>query len=110
MNIKQKVKKYICTTHEYRYFLQSDFVRVNILFVLVYSNQDANAKRFKTGRYYLPKGIIKSYNVIINGKNVYDQPIDSNIKQYEKIIKLTTGQGEDYTTGCLLDYENNKYH
>ena len=46
--------------------------------------------------------------MIINGKNVYDQPIDSNIKQYEKIIKLATGQSEDYTTGCLLDYENNK--
>ena len=39
----------------------------NRLFALVYSNQDDNSKRFKTRRYYLPKGIIKNYNVIING-------------------------------------------
>ena len=61
-------------------------------------------KRFKIQRYYLPKGIIKNYNVIINGKNFYDQAIDSDIKRHEEIKKLTTGQGEDYTTGYLLDY------
>ena len=40
------------------------------------------------------------YNVIINGKNVYDQAIDSHIKQYDKVRKLATGQGGDYTTRC----------
>ena len=92
------------TTNEYSYFLESDSV-VNRLFVLVYSNQDGDAKRFKTERYYLPKGFIKNYNKIINGRNFYDQPIDSDIKRYEEIRKLITGQGEDYTTRCLLDYE-----
>ena len=48
---------------------------------------------------------MKYYNVIINGKNFYDQPIDSDIKRYGEIRKLTTGQGEYYTAGCLLDYE-----
>ena len=43
--------------------------------------------------------------MIINGKNFYDQAIDSDIKQYEEIRKLITQQGEDYTTGCLLDYD-----
>ena len=43
--------------------------------------------------------------MIINGKNFYDQPIDSDVKWYEEIRKLTTGQGEDCTTGCLLDYD-----
>ena len=98
------------TTNEYRYFLESNFVGVNRLFVLVYSNQDANSKRFKTRRYYLPKGIIDNYNVIINGKNFYDQPIDSDIKRYEEIRKLTTGHGEDYATACLLDYDYIKCH
>ena len=42
--------------------------------------------------------------MIINGKNFYDQAIDSDIKQYEEIRKLTTWQGEEYTTRCLLDY------
>ena len=41
-------------------------------------------KRYKTLRYYLTYGINKNYNVIINGKNFYDQPIDSEIKRYEE--------------------------
>ena len=52
------------TTNEYRYFLKSNFVGVNRLFVLVCTNKDDNTKRFKTPRYYLPKGIIKNYNII----------------------------------------------
>ena len=44
--------------------------RVNRLFVLVYSNEDGDSKRFKTRRYYLPKGRIESYNVIINKKKL----------------------------------------
>ena len=57
------------TKNEYRYFLESNFLEVNTLFVLVYSNQDANSKRFRTLRYYLPKVIIDNYNVITNEKN-----------------------------------------
>ena len=53
---------------------------VNRLFVLIYTNQDDVSKRFKTQRYYLLKGIIKNYNVIINGQKFYDQSIDSDIK------------------------------
>ena len=48
--------------------------------------------------------------MFINAKNLYDQPIDSDIKRYEEIRKLTTGQGEDYTTGYLLAYEYVKKH
>ena len=51
-----------------------------------------------------------TYNVIINGKNFYDQPIDSDIKRYKEIRKLITGRGENYTTWCLLDYDYNKNH
>ena len=57
-----------------------------------------NAKRFNARKYYLLKGIVKNYNIIINWKNFYDQGNDSDIKLYEEIRKLTTGQGEDYTT------------
>ena len=78
---------------------------VNRLFVLVFSDQDANPQKFKSRRYYLPKGIIKNYNIIVNGKNFYDQAIASHIKRYKEIRKLTTREGEDYTTGCLLDYD-----
>ena len=47
--------------------------------------------------YYLLKHIIKHYNVIVNEKNFIDQLIDSDIKRYKEIGKLTTGKGEDYT-------------
>ena len=69
MNIKQKLRIKKNTTNEYRYFLKSNFVGVNRLFVLVYANEDDDFKRFKTRRYYLPKRIIKNYNIIIIGKN-----------------------------------------
>ena len=85
-------------------FQNQIFVRVNKLFALVYLNRNNDVKWFDARKYYLPKGIIKYYNVIINVKNFYDEASDSNIKQYNEIRKLTTGQGEDYTTGCLLDY------
>ena len=41
---------------------------------------------------------------MIDGKNVYDQPINDLIKQYDEVRKVSTGQGDDYTTECLLDY------
>ena len=42
--------------------------------------------------------------MVINEKDFYNQPIYSVIKKYEEIKKLTTSQGEDYTTGCLLNH------
>ena len=69
--------------------------------ILIYSSHDDNTKMHKGRRYYLPKGIIKNYNVIINGKNFHNQLIDPDLKRYEEIRNLTTGQGEDYTTGVF---------
>ena len=53
---------------------------------------------------FLPRGEIKNYNVLIDGRNVYDQPINELIKQYDEVRKVSTGQGDDYTTGYLLGY------
>ena len=41
---------------------------------------------------------------MINGENFFDQPIKNNKVKYDNIRKIATGQGDDYTTGCLLDY------
>ena len=41
---------------------------------------------------------------MIDGKNFFDQAIYNNKLTYENIRKITTSQGDDYTTGCLLDY------
>ena len=40
--------------------------------MLVYLNRGNDVKVFKSGRYYLPKGIIKNFNFIVNGKDFYD--------------------------------------
>ena len=41
---------------------------------------------------------------MIEGRNFFDQPIDSMAKTYENIKKVAIGHGDDYTTGCILDY------
>ena len=47
---------------------------------------------------------------MIDGRNFFDQPINNDFKTYEKIRKIATGQGDDYTTGCVLDYSCFKDH
>ena len=48
---------------------------------------------------------------MIDGKNIFDQPVTSDMRTYHNIRKLATDQGDDYTTGCLLDYNYfNKHH
>ena len=51
---------------------------------------------------------MKDYNLMIDGENFFDQPINNMIKPYENIRKITIGQGDDYTTGSLLDYTSIK--
>ena len=88
--------------------LNASFSGVRRLFVLAYAivagaeNDEASIKDNK--RYFLPRGEIKNYNVLIDGRNFYDQPINDLIKQYDEIRKVSTGYGDDYTTECLLDY------
>ena len=41
---------------------------------------------------------------MINGRNFFDQPVKNYIRTCDNIRKITTGQGDDYATGCLLDY------
>ena len=56
-------------------------------------------------RYYLPRAEIKDYNILIHGRNFHDQNVNSSIVRYKELLKVTTGRSEDYSTGCLLDYE-----
>ena len=46
----------------------------------------------------------KNYSIEIDRRNFYDQPINDLIRQYDEIRKVSTGQGDDYTTGCLLNF------
>ena len=81
--------------------VEPSFQGVNRLFVLAFEN---HAQRSGARCYYLPTVEIKDYNVLINGEYLFDQPIKNNKITYENIRKAATGQGDDYTTGCLLDY------
>ena len=60
------------TTNDFRCFLELNFVEVNRLFTSVYTNHGDNVKWFNARKYYLPKDLIKNYNVITNGKNFYN--------------------------------------
>ena len=55
-------------------------------------------------KYFLSRLKIENYNIENDARNFYDQPINDSIKQYNKIWKIFTGQGDDYTTGCLFDF------
>ena len=83
------------------HLIESSFQGVNRLFVLAFENDD---DRTSDEQYYLPTAEIKDYNIMINGENFFDQLIKNNKVTYENIRKIATGQGDDYTTGCLLDY------
>ena len=48
--------------------------------------------------------------VITDGANFFHQPIENDLKTYDNIRKIVTGQEDDYTTGCLLDYPYFKEH
>ena len=47
---------------------------------------------------------VEHYNVIIDGRNFFNQLTKNGIRTYDNILKFATGQGDDYTTGCSLDY------
>ena len=83
------------------HLVEPSFQGVNRLFVLAF---EGDTQRTSHSGYYLPNVEIKDYNIMINGENFFDQPIKNNKVTYENIRKIATGQGDDYTTGCLLDY------
>ena len=61
-------------------------------------------------RAFLPVVKITNYNVLIDGRTSYDQPINDQIKKHNDIRNTETEEGDDYTTGCLLDYQYFKDH
>ena len=100
----------IATANEEKYIkesLDSSYQGVKRLFVLAYNNTAGDNGQVSVDfykKYFLPRVRIENYNIEIDGRNFYDQPINDSIKQYDKIRKISTGQGDDYTNGCLLDF------
>ena len=84
--------------------LDPSFQGVNRLFVIAYNRVDNQPTRNGQRKYYLPRIDLKKYNVIIDERNFYDNPIESDIEKYRELKKVMIGKGEDYTTGSLLDF------
>ena len=80
------------------------------MFVVAFNNANDDNNRDSRTKYFLPRVDITKHNVLIDGRNFYDQPISDEIKKYDKIRKIATGQGDDFATGCLLDYQYYKDH
>ena len=89
-----------------RELLNASYQGVKRLFVLAYRDYGgANRVTSHSHRtYFLPSVTSKNYNIEIDGRHFYDQQMNDLIKQYDEVIKVSTGQGGDYTTGCLLDF------
>ena len=84
----------------------SSYQGVKRLFVLAYYNAEGNNQVSinSSKKYFLPRVKIENYNIEIDVRNFYDQSTNDSIKQYHEVRKISTGQGDDYTTGCLLDF------
>ena len=120
-NQKYKQKKQMPTILK-KFPLDDSFQGVNRLLVLAFENtNNGNNKveRVSHRKNFLPRVNITNYNVLIDGRNIYDQQINDKIKKLKiesKIEvknenrKIATGKGDDYTTGCLLDYQYFKDH
>ena len=86
--------------------LDSNCQGLKALFVLAYNNKEGDNKVSVVSheKYFRPRDKIENYNIEISGGNFYDQAINDSIKQYDEIRKISTRKGDDYATGCSLDF------
>ena len=84
------------------YLIDTTFTNVNRLFALSFSRNNNTDSRYSSSNYYVPKVEINDFNVLIDGKSLFDLPVKNEKEAYEKIIE--TSNNNDYTTGSLLDF------
>ena len=77
--------------------LDPSFQGVNRLFVMAYNRANNQPTRNGQQKYYLPRIGLEKYNVIIDERNFYDNPIESDIEKYRELKKVMIRKGEDYT-------------
>ena len=80
--------------------IDPSFTNVNRLFVLAYQTAD---NRQSYSQFYLPKVVVRDYNVVIDQLAFFDLPIKTEEEAYEKIIDIS--RNNEYTTGNLIDYD-----
>ena len=102
---KTKEKDEDANANIFKYItLDPSFQGFNRLFVMAFNRENNQPTRNGQQKYYLPRIDLKKCSVIIDGRNFYDNPIESDIEKYRELKKVMIGKGEDYTTGSLLDY------
>ena len=84
--------------------LDPSFQGVNRSFIIAYNRANGQPTRNGQQKYYLPRTDLEKYDVITDGRNFYDNPIESDIEKYRELKKVMIGKGEDYTTVSLLDF------
>ena len=87
------------------YLIDPSIQGVNRLFLPLENGTDTEVR----AKYYLTTEKIKDHNFTIHWRNLSDQPIKNDFKTYN-IRNFVTGQGDDYTTECLLDHNYFKEH
>ena len=89
-----------------RKLLDSSYQGVKRLFALAYYNTEGNNQVSidSSKNIFFSRVKIGNYSIESDGRNFYDQPISDSIKQHDEIRKISTGQGDDYMTGFLLDF------
>ena len=87
------------------YLIDPTLTNVKRLFVLSFGNE---ADRSYFSKYYVPKIETKYFNVLTDGKQLFEIPVKNKEEAYEQIIEMN--KNNDYTTGYLLNYEYFKYH
>ena len=88
--------------HPYLYFsIDPSFQRVNIIFVLSIENKGYRTVHTK---YHLPAVEIEHQNVVIDGQNIFHQPVKDDLRAYYDFQKIEISEEDDYLTGCLLNY------
>ena len=88
--------------------LDTSFQGVNRLLAAANKTDDVQRNtnhQHSRRRYYLPRAEIKDYNALNDGRNFYDENVNNSIVRHNELLKMTTGRSEDYSTGCLLDYD-----
>ena len=101
---KQKTKK-IDNSNYKRFPLNASFQGVIKLFLLAFDNTNNGNEKVERNshtKYFHPRVNITDYNVLIDGRNFYDQSINDQIKKFDEIRKIGTRQGDDYTAGCFF--------
>ena len=84
--------------------LDASIQGLNRLCVVPYIRNAKSTAENSNNKYFLSRLRIDNYSIEIGGRNFYDQSINDSIKQDDEIRKISTEQGDDYTTGCLLDF------